>query len=223
MNSTDRKEAVAVVSNVLDAINSVAKSAMGELAAELRLKIGSLRVYAEQYINSGAIAAPLADVFDSARLAGISYDGMDYVRNVAENIMTSGFPASSIKNTSVRLALVEIGNVLAGIDYTSRHQVDDYIDRINDAFDIAETVAADLLDNSVYRALVSLHAAITFDLNTRSLPLPTVVTFQAPSIKSMLWIANRLYGDASREPELEAENHPVHPAFVKPSIHCLSR
>jgi hypothetical protein len=223
MNSTDRKEATAVVNTVLDAVNAVAKDAVGEQAAELRLKIGSLRVYAEQYINDGSIATPLAEMFDSARLAGVSYDGMDYVRGVAEAIATIGFPATSVKNTSARLALVQIGNILASVEYTSRQQVDDYIDRINDAFDTAETVAADSMDNAVYRALVSLHAAIAFDLNTRSLPLPRMVDFTAPSVEPMLWIANRLYGDASREEELRAENNPVHPAFVKPKIRCLSQ
>jgi hypothetical protein len=223
MISSERKEATAVINAVLDAINSVAKDAVGELAAELRLKVGNLRVYAEQYINVGAIAAPLADVFDSAMLAGVSYDGMDYVRSTSEAILTSSFPATSVKNTSVRLALVEIGNILAAIDYTSRQQIDDYIDRINDAFDSAETAAADLLDNTVYRSLVSLHSAIAFDLNTRSMPLPSMIDFTAPSILPMLWIANRLYGDASRNGELCAENKPIHPAFVKSHIRCLSQ
>jgi prophage DNA circulation protein len=75
----------------------------------------------------------------------------------------------------------------------------------------------------VYRALVSLHGAITFDLNTRALPLPRIVVFQAPSILPTLWVANRLYGDAGRESELRAENNLVHPAFMPPTIRALSQ
>jgi hypothetical protein len=223
MISSDRKEATAVVNTVLDAVTVVAKDESTELAAELRLKIGALRVTAEASINNGMIAAPLADVFESARFAGVTYDGMSYVRNTSEAILTSGAPATSVKNTSVQLSLVEIGYVLADLTFISRQQIDKYIDDINSSFDAAETTAADAFDNAVYRALVTLHAAITFDLNTRSLTLPRVVTFQAPKIIPMLWVANRLYGDAGRNEELCAENHPVHPAFVKPSIRALSQ
>jgi hypothetical protein len=223
MNSTDRKEATAVVNAVLDAITVVAKTATSETAAELRLQIGSLRAYAEQFINVGLVSVPLATIFDTARAAGVSYDGMDTVRKTSEAIATVGFPATSVKNTSIRFALVQIGKILAAIDFASRQQIDDYIDRINVAFDDAELVAGDNLDNAVYRALVSLHGAITNDLNTRALPLPRIVIFQAPSVLPTLWLANRLYGDAGREAELRAENNPVHPAFVMPPVRALSQ
>jgi hypothetical protein len=222
MNSSERDEAVSVVNIVLDAIDAVPK-ATNDTVAELRFSIGSLRVNAEQYLNDAAIAAPLGDVFNKARLAGVSYDGMDHVRQVAQDIATTGFPATSVKNTSIRFSLVQIGYILAATDFTSRQQIDGYIDRINYVFDDAETIAADRMDNAVYRALVSLHGALTFDLNTRALPLPRIVNFQFPGVQPMLWIANRLYGDASREAELRAENNPVHPAFVQQSVRALSR
>jgi hypothetical protein len=223
MNSTERKEAAKVLNTVLDAIDAVAKTATNPMAAELRLDIGRLRAFGESYINTGALAVPLADAFDCARLAGVDYNGMTYVREISEAISTVNFAATSVKNTSVRFALVQIGKILAATEFDSRQQIDGYIEQINAAFDLAEIVAGDNFDNAVYRALVSLHAAITFDLNSRALPLPRVITFSAPSVLPMLWIANRLYGDADREAELRAENNPVHPAFVPPAIRALSQ
>lgn len=223
MKQADRKEAVAVVNTVLDALAAVAKTQTSDAAAELRFDIGQLRVAAEVLISNYTIGQSLTDIFNTARAAGVSYDGMDYVRATAEAVATVSFPAISVQNTAVRLALVQIGRILADTDFTSRQQIDAYIDRVNAAFDTAETVAGDSLDNAMYRALVSLHGAVTLDLNTRALPLPRVVTFHAPSVQPMLWIANRLYGDASREAELRAENNPVHPAFVQQDIRALSQ
>jgi prophage DNA circulation protein len=106
---------------------------------------------------------------------------------------------------------------------TSRNAVDRYLDRMNAAFDQAETVAADSLDQASYRSIIALHAAVTFDLTTRARPLPQIVVYDFALSKPALWIAQRLYADATRCGELVDENAPVHPAFVQMPVRALSQ
>lgn len=160
--------------------------------------------------------------FETAQLAGATYEAMDSVRINASALTPSGLPATCVRNLSVRLALVEQSRILAATSFKSREEIDRYFDRINAAFDAAETLAADNLDNMAYRALLALHASVSNDLANRARPLPRMITVNMAKRFPALTVAQRLYVDASRAGELIDENAPIHPLFMGPTITALS-
>ena len=222
MKANERDEATAVVNAVVADLVNTCKVDPGRAGSIFRVACGDILADAASLINAAQIATPLAGVFDLARQAGATFKQIDSVRADTAAIATTYFSATSVKNTCIRLALVQCARILAATDLTSRPQVDAYIDGMNDAFDGAEETAAASLDQAAYRSIIALHAAVTFDLTTRERTLPTIVVYNFPLPRPALWIANRLYGDAAREDDLIAENMPVHPAFMQSPVRALS-
>jgi prophage DNA circulation protein len=116
-----------------------------------------------------------------------------------------------------------MARILSLTSFTNRPAIDRYLDRMNAAFDNAETIAGNIKDQASYRSLVALHAAVTYDLTTRARPLPTIVLYDFALPRPALWICNRLYGGEARNDELVAENKPVHPAFMQMPVRALSQ
>jgi prophage DNA circulation protein len=75
---------------------------------------------------------------------------------------------------------------------------------------------------AAYQALVSLHAAVVFNLYQMARPLPQILNFQFAAIRPTLIQSYRLYADASRADELRNENKVVHPAFAPRTGRALS-
>lgn len=223
MRALARQEATRVVAAVVADLVANCKADPGRPGSMFRQACGDLLVDAEQLINAGQIAAPLANIFNLARLAGASLDQIDAVRTNTEQISVRYFPAWSVGITCVRLALVQMARILSLTTFTSRPEVDRYIDRMNAAFDNAETIAGNIKDQASYRSLVALHAAVTYDLTTRERPLPTIVLYNFAVPRPALWICNRLYGGEDRADELVDENKPVHPAFMQMPVRALSQ
>ena len=94
--------------------------------------------------------------------------------------------------------------------------------KIHPAFDQAEEVAADEMVLAVYRALVSLHAAVTFHLYQTARPLPQMLNYRFASPRPTLILSQRLYYTAARADELREENKVVHPAFASREGRALS-
>ena len=80
-----------------------------------------------------------------------------------------------IKQSCVSFCLQQMSNVITGMTFTSREDVDAVLVEINDAFDDAEEVAADEMALVVYRTTISLHAAVTFHLYATAQPLPQML------------------------------------------------
>jgi prophage DNA circulation protein len=76
-----------------------------------------------------------------------------------------------------------------------------------------DTLLADA-DDAVYTALVALRAALIADLSERAADLPRVVQVTPATAVPALVLAQRIYGDPTREAEIVARNRIVHPAFV---------
>ena len=87
-------------------------------------------------------------------------------------------------------------------------------DEVNAAFDQAEEVAADEMALTVYKALMSLHAAVTFHLYDTARPLPQMLAYRFALPRPTLVLSHRLYDTASRADQLREENKVVHPAFA---------
>lgn len=229
MNATDLNEAMSLVSNVvLSGLLKLIEGQSGVSGAQLRYQCGYLSA------NGGLILSRttdgdntfwilLAQCFDTAQsIDTVSFELMEGLRVTIDQVSAASLVAIAVKNFSVRMALAEEALILANTVFTSRQQIDTYFNTINIAFDSAERIAADNKDNVAYVALLSLHAAVSNDLATRSRPLPKIVTYAFPSVRPSLRIAQALYQDPSRSGELIAENRPIHPLFMPAVGRALS-
>jgi prophage DNA circulation protein len=223
MRALAREEAAKVAATVIVDLVDTCKVDAGRPGSLFRQACGDLLADAEALIEVGQIAAPLANVFNLARAAGATFNQIDAVRTHTEALRVRYFPAFSVGTTCIRLALIQMARILAATEFTSRPEVDTYIDRMNAAFDKAETNAGNLKDQASYRSLISLHAAVTYDLTTRERTLPTIIVYNFAVPRPALWICNRLYGGEERAVEIIGENMPVHPAFMQMPVRALSQ
>jgi prophage DNA circulation protein len=218
----DVKEAVPLVDRVLSYM-LVITATRGRVGSDMRTAIGDFIANAATLLRNDLAGPPLADVFDKARLAGITLNQLDAVRSkaVAEAPKTIG--ATLVKNALINFTLVVEGRLLAATTFVSHEDAEAMKLRMNDAFAPMEEIAADDMDQMTYQALVRLHAAITFFLIETARPLPRMLGFQfySPSLPTLI-IAYRLYANAGRADEIRAENKVVHPAFCRPSGKALS-
>lgn len=223
MNTTDLDEAVSGVRLVLDHLLAAIQGQTGTSGAQLRWLCGRLSTNAALELTAGAqVWTDFTACFEAARNAGATFETMDAVRLAAEALAPVGLSGTTVKNFSVRMALVEQALILKAINFKSRQDVDRYFDVIDASFNVAEEVAANALDNVGYVALVRLHAAVSNDLANRSRPLPRMVTYQFATRMPSLWIAQRVYHEAGRNDELIAENKPIHPLFCPATGNALS-
>ena len=222
MTLGDLNEALGVVDTMLTTLLGTLSGNVGREGAALRYAIGDLQAEAPALVSTGTIGLPLLGCFMAAFYAGAGYAAFDKVRLAMQAEAPIGLPGAIIANLGIRFTLGRQARVLAAITFTSSQDVFAAIAAVNGAFEAAEEYAADNRDPASYQALLALHAAVTQDLTTRAMSLPSLVTFTMPRILTSHALANRLYGDASRCDEIRAENKIIHPAFCPPSGTALS-
>jgi len=218
----DVNEAVPLCDRVLSYMLEITAT-RGRVGADMRTAIGDFIANAASLLRNDLAGPPLADVFDKSRLAGITLSQLDAVRAKAVAEAPKSVGALLVKNSMINFTLVVEGQILATTTFVSHEDAQTMKLRMNDAFAPMEEVAADDMDQMTYRALVGLHAAITFFLIETARPLPRMLNYQffSPSIPTLI-AAYRLYSDAGRADELRAENKVVHPAFMRPMGKALS-
>jgi prophage DNA circulation protein len=201
---------------------------VGEHASALRRAAGDLIATKEQRLLDGTLGERLVYVFDQARQAGTTFDGMDRVRlNITNAETAAQTPITSlagiaVRDAGLRFALAQLARITSATDFVSRSDVDNYLNRMVNAFDPVIERVADTGDAATYQALIALQAATFRDLTERSRPLPQMITYSFPKPYSALQLAQRLYGDGGRSDELAAENKVVHPAFMPLNGRALS-
>ena len=192
--------------------------------SQLRLLVGSIIAEGQLVFAypTTTLADDLLECFTLAVSAGATVDSMDYVRRKVMEETPQSYLATAMVQLGLCYCLSSEARLVAAIEFKSRDTVEIMLARMNDAFDEAEIFAADAVDAPSYRAVIELHAAVTRDLVSKSRPLARMVNYDFKDVIPSLWLANRLYGDASRSGELIDENHTIHPAFVQPVGRCLS-
>lgn len=222
MNKVELAEGVATLKACLIALSAAAKGNTGTAGANLAFAVSGLAEDASAALSDGTAGGLLAACFDDARLAGASYAAIRGFYLATAALAPSGVPAKAVIATCCNLALVQIGKILASTEFKSRDDVDRTIHETNEMFEAAELLAGRSLSTSLYRAIVTLHAAVTADLTQRSYPLPRLVTYAFPKTFGALALAHRLYGDASRAEEIAGANAVFNPAFMPQSGEVLS-
>lgn len=222
MNKADLTEAATTLTAVLAALSSAAKGNTGTPGANLAYAISSLNENAGSFIAAGAVGGALANCFEITRVAGADLNRMRAVYVATAALVPVGVPGKAIVSASCLFALVEIGRILASTTFTSRDDVDAALQQTNAMFEASELLAGQSRATSLYRAIVTLHAAVTADLTQRSYPLPRLITYGVPKTIGALVLAHRLYGDASRAEQIAATNAVFNPAFMPQAGEVLS-
>ncbi len=208
----DSLEAQPIVDAALVALLSWAPT-RGRPGADLREQINSVRAQAVTLLQADAIGDDLAACFDLAVTTGINYPQVERVRQIADGFMPLTPGAQMIKDSLIQLALVTEARLIAVMTFVSRTDVENIRITVNAAFGPAAEAMADQMDAMTYRAVVALHAAISFYLTQTARPLPQMLSYRFAKPKSTLGVAQRLYSDATRADELLNENRIVHPLF----------
>jgi prophage DNA circulation protein len=218
----ETKEAVPICRRILIFMLEITAT-RGRTGADFRTAVGQFLTNAPRLIQYDLAGPPLADIFDKSRLANITMAQLDQVRAKAleEHPVTLG--ATLIQNALIHFTLATESRILADIIYTNHEDAEAMKLRMNAAFLPMEELAADDMDQVIFNALISLHAAISYFLVETARPLPRMINFQffSPSLPTLL-AAYRLYADAARADELREENKVVHPLFMRPYGRALS-
>ncbi len=208
----DSLEAQPIVDAALASLLSWAPT-RGRPGADLREQVNSVRAQEITLLQADAIGQPLSDCFDLAVTTGINYPQVERVRQIAEGFSPQTPGAQMIKDSIIQLALVTEARLIAAMTFVSRTDVENVRETVNAAFGPAAEAMADQMDAMTYRAMVALHAAVSFFLVQTARPLPQMLSYQFAKPKSTLGIAQRLYADATRADELKNENRIIHPLF----------
>jgi prophage DNA circulation protein len=194
----------------------------GRDGANMRERVNQVRVSALSLLQADAIGDPLASCFDLAITSGINLPQVERVRQITESA-NAVFPgAQMIKDSIIQLALVTEARLIVAMTFRSRTDVESVRNTVNSGFAAAAESMADQMDAMTYRAVVALHAAVSFFLVETARPLPQMLNYRFAQPMTTLGIAHRLYADATRADEIRDENRIIHPLFCPMTGRALS-
>lgn len=221
MFKDDAEEAHPIVVATLNAMLAWAPT-RGREGAYLRAKINEIRVNSLRLIQTDSLGPPLADCFELAHTSGISFDQLHHIRGVSASYKPVLVGAIMIRDALIQLALITQARVLGDTTFVSRQDVERIRDITYESFSEVQQDLADQMDAMTYRAMITLHAAVSFYLIETARPLPQMLNFRFNQPLPTLTLAQRLYYSAARADELRQENKIVHPAFARPFGRALS-
>ena len=229
MTSGELEEAMAVVrAFVLGLITTVPGSQIGPQAASIRMKANDVATNAEALvrlgtlINGNDIGTAMWDVVTTAIDCGATFDNMYRVLVETRSTQTNGLPAQFCQDAAIAFMLSALVLITAATEFTSREDVQTYVNRLVDGFTPAIEELADVGDVMNYRDMVALQAYCIHDLAERARPLPMMIAYSITDPWPALRLANYLYPESTRTKgfntddrvtELIEENKIVHPAF----------
>jgi hypothetical protein len=219
------QEADEILQRALDALVGAVPTRIGggRAAWDFRRTVGDIRANSKRLIFDGTLGTPAALAWTLATDAGATFDTMDAAR-LKLLVETPQFvPAQSVAHLTQQLTVAQMSRIAAQTTFVSRERALSMLTRISAAYAPVEDDLADEQDAMMYRSVVALRAATVRDLAARGRQLPRVVRFDFQISMPGLWLANRIYADASRCEELRDENDWIHPAFPPPAGICLSR
>lgn len=197
-------------------------STRGREGANLRATINDVRVNVLRLLHDDDIGPPLAECFALARAAGATLKNIDKVRTTAAATAPVLVGAKMIRDALILFCLETQARILGEMDFVSRQDVEDIKNITNAAFEAIQEDLADRMDAMTFRAVIELHAAVSFFLVETARPLPRMLRFAFNLPLPSLAIAQKLYHDAARADELVQENKIVHPAFCQRGGRALS-
>jgi hypothetical protein len=217
------EEATDVLVGMLNTLLSSIPPTPTKARDDLRIMVSTLRSNASDAIRGNTLGTQLQAVFLQADLAGATFPGVEATRQF---LMNHAGSLSLYTQIVFRAALVmTMGlecKILSRVKFKTRDDVQQIILQLRAAFEEARDIGIEDVDALVYQTLTSLSGAIINNLSLSSLQLPRFVTWQSKAPSPSLYLANRIYADASRSDEIETENDVVNPAFCPVNLRVLS-
>ncbi len=119
-------------------------------------------------------------------------------------------------------ALLSIATACSDWQPTSSNEAEALRQWIGNLLDAEATVAADAGYDATWQALRALRANVLQDLAQRASQLPDIITVTRNAPLPALVLAQQIYADATRAPDLIQRANPIHPAFMPTGFESLS-
>ncbi|HGO6081295.1 TPA: DNA circularization protein [Burkholderia cenocepacia] len=171
-----------------------------------------------------AVAASANDPADAVRLVSglVQYSPNDVV--VPGQIGASmGVVQVATAALLRRYALAQLAVTLSSYQPSSQQDAATVLSDALDLYDAEIDVAGDAGDDDTFVALRSLRRAVYADLTARGADLATLAKFSFNATLPSLVLAQRIYSDVTREPQLLQQIDPIHPAFCPIAFQALAK
>jgi hypothetical protein len=116
-------------------------------------------------------------------------------------------------------ALCEVGYAIPGVAIESYAEAAAMEARIMEAFDLAETAAADAGFDAVFVGLMRLRSAVLMQIDARKQTRVPLVQYQTLTTSNALVLAWKFYCNAERDLELVEAVRAINPAFMPRAGH----
>lgn len=171
-----------------------------------------------------AVAASANDPADAVRLVS------GLVRYSPDDVVVPGQIGASMGVVQVataallrRYALAQLAVTLSSYQPSSQQDAATVLSNALDLYDAEIDIAGDAGDDDTFVALRSLRRAVYADLTARGANLATLATFSFNATLPSLVLAQRIYDDVTREPQLLQQIDPIHPAFCPIAFQALAK
>ncbi|MCA8226207.1 DNA circularization protein [Burkholderia vietnamiensis] len=215
------------------AADLLAASAAGRAAVA---STGAAMQAAAAHPSDAATLGAAVDAFVAA-VAASANDPADAVRLVSglvqyspQDVVVPGQIGASMRVVQVataallrRYALAQLATTLSGYQPSSQQDAVTVLSDALDLYDAEIDVAGDAGDDDTFVALRKLRRAVYADLTARGADLAPLAMFSFNTTLPSLVLAQRIYNDSQREPQLLQQVDPIHPAFCPISFQALAK
>jgi hypothetical protein len=221
---TQVQQASKVLQTILDMLlASIPVTPISDAGNTVRREINALRANIDVAIRGDTLGTQLQQIFTDVSAAGASYGGIEALRQylMSQSVSMSIFTQIVFRSALIMTLALE-SKIIAAINFTNQADVQTMIVSAAAMFDDAKALGIDEIDAITYQTLNSMAGALTYHLASTELQLPRFLTYTSRVRMPSLYLANRIYADASRYQEIEQENAVIHPMFVPQTIRVLS-
>jgi hypothetical protein len=183
----------------------------------------NLRDHADEAIRGSTLGTQLQQVYLACDAAGATYAGVDaaslylFSQALSTSVLTQIlFHSALVMNLGLET------KIISRTTFENQEEIQNMMAHVRALFEAAKRIGIDDVDVTVYQALIAMGGSIMNHLNYTELQLPRYMTYVSNDVMPSLYLANRIYADASRSDEIENENGVIHPAFVPRQIRVLS-
>lgn len=171
-----------------------------------------------------AVAASANDPADAVRLVSglVQYSPADVVipGQIGASMSVVQVATAALLR---RYALAQLAVTLSSYQPSSQRDAAAVLSNALDLYDSEIDVAGDAGDDDTFVALRQLRRAVYADLTARGADLATNATFSFNATLPSLVLAQRIYNDSTREPQLLQQIDPIHPAFCPIAFQALAK
>ncbi|MCW3644117.1 DNA circularization N-terminal domain-containing protein [Burkholderia cenocepacia] len=171
-----------------------------------------------------AVAASANDPADAVRLvSGLAQYSPDDV--FVPGQIGASMAAVQVATAALlrRYALAQLAATLTTYQPSSQQDAAAVLSSALDLYDSEIDVAGDAGDDDSFVALRALRRSVYADLTARGADLATLATFSFNATLPSLVLAQSIYNDVTREPQLLQQIDPIHPAFCPIAFQALAK